>query len=203
MVVFPYVDDVLGDLSGFIDVQHVRLLSDHRIQRQAFAEAAQETRRALRKTQRPRRKRPRASAADAPGDDGEVRRHHAGTHEQDDVLVPRLSVVHHLLLEELQVVLVVAVNFQQADRHLAVPAALVHLPPATLRGGGRLSQCQTLFLTTGSSLHLDAHLADELAQLQLLVGDVPLLQVDAGLADVTGDRSSQALDAGVAADGRR
>lgn len=67
-----------------------------------------------------------------PGDDGEVRRSHAGAHEQDDVLVPGLPVVHHLLLEELQVILVVAVDLQQADGHLAVPATLMHLPPATL-----------------------------------------------------------------------
>lgn len=59
-------------------------------------------------------------------------RGHAGTHEQDHVLMSGLSVVHHLLLEQLQVLLVVTINFQQADGHLAVPATLVHLPPATL-----------------------------------------------------------------------
>ena len=44
-----------------------------------------------------------------------------------------LSVVHHLLLEQLQVVLVVPVDLQQADRHLSVPAALVDPAPAALR----------------------------------------------------------------------
>lgn len=41
---FPYVDNVLGDLPGFIDFQHVRPLSDHREQRQASTEAAHTTR---------------------------------------------------------------------------------------------------------------------------------------------------------------
>ncbi len=52
------------------------------------------------------------SHAAVPGDDGEVGWSHAGTHEQDNVLVPGLPVVHHLLLEELQVILVVAINLQ-------------------------------------------------------------------------------------------
>lgn len=47
-----------------------------------------------------------------PGDDGKVGRSHAGAHEQDDILVPGLPVVHHLLLEELQVILVVTINLQ-------------------------------------------------------------------------------------------
>lgn len=46
----------------------------------------------------------------APGNYSEVGRSHAGAHKQYDVLVSGLSVVHHLLLEEFQVVLVVAIN---------------------------------------------------------------------------------------------
>ena len=45
-----------------------------------------------------------------------------------------MPVVHHLLLEQLQVVLVVAVHLQQADGHLAVPAAAVHPAPAAQIG---------------------------------------------------------------------
>lgn len=70
--------------------------------------------------------------AAAPGDDGEVRRRHAGPHEQNNVLMSGLPVVHHLLLKELQVILVVAVNLQQTNGDLAVPAAFMHLPPTTL-----------------------------------------------------------------------
>ena len=70
--------------------------------------------------------------ASSPGDDGQVGRGHAGAHEEHHVLVARLPVVHHLLLEELQVVLVVPVHLQQADGHLAVPAPLVDFPPAAL-----------------------------------------------------------------------
>lgn len=77
------------------------------------------------------------SHAAAPGNDGEVGGSHAGAHEQDNVLVPGLPVVHHLLLKELQVILVVAVNLQQANGHFTMPATLVHLPPATLE-----PQCQ-------------------------------------------------------------
>lgn len=97
-----------------------------------------------------------------PGDDGEMGRVHAGSHEQHHILVARLSVVHHLLLEELQMVLVVAVDLQQPDGHLPVPAAFVHLAPAAF--------------------------ADQLPQLQLLEGDVPLLEVDTGLAGLARDR---------------
>lgn len=96
-----------------------------------------------------------------PGNDGEMRRGHASSHEEDDVLVARLSVVHHLLLEELQVVLVVSVDLQESDGHLSVPAAAMDPTPATL--------------------------PDELAEIQLLEGNVPLLQVDAGLTGLTRD----------------
>lgn len=75
--------------------------------------------------------------------------------------MPRLPVVHHLFLEELQVVLVVAVHLQQANGHLAMPAAAVHPAPAALPDG--------------------------LTQLYLLEGDVPLLQVHAGLAGLARD----------------
>lgn len=67
-----------------------------------------------------------------PGDDGEVRRGHARSHKQDDVVVSGLSVVHHLLLEQFQVILVVPVHFHQTDGHLSVPPAPVHLTPAAL-----------------------------------------------------------------------
>lgn len=48
--------------------------------------------------------------AAAPGDDGEMGRRHAGAHEQNNVLMSGLPVVHHLLFKELQVILVVAVD---------------------------------------------------------------------------------------------
>ncbi len=59
-------------------------------------------------------------------------RSHAGTHEQDNVLMPGLPVVHHLLLKELQVIWVGPVNLQEANGNLTVPATLVYLPPSTL-----------------------------------------------------------------------
>jgi len=68
----------------------------------------------------------------SPGDDGEVGRSHASPHEEDHVLVPGLSVVHHLLFEELQVVLVVAVDLEEPDGYLAVPPPLMHSAPAAL-----------------------------------------------------------------------
>lgn len=46
--------------------------------------------------------------------------------------MPGLSVVHHLLLEELQMVLVVAIDLEESDGHLAVPPPLVHSAPAAL-----------------------------------------------------------------------
>lgn len=44
---------------------------------------------------------------------------------------------------------------------------------------------------------LPAHLANELLQLQLLIGDVPLLQVHAGLAGFATDGAPPAVDAAV------
>lgn len=83
-------------------------------------------------------------------------RAHAGAHEQYHVLMPRLPVGHHLPLEGLELLLVVPLDVDQPDGHLAMPAAVVHLPEAAL--------------------------PDELADFQLLEGDVPLLEEDAGLA---------------------
>ena len=68
----------------------------------------------------------------APGDDGKVGWSHAGAHEKDNVLMPGLPVVHHLLLEQLQVILVVAVNFHETNSHFTMPPPLMHLPPTTL-----------------------------------------------------------------------
>ena len=96
-----------------------------------------------------------------PGDDGEVGRAHAGSHEEHHVLVPGLPVRHHLPLEGLQLVLVVPLDVDEADGHLPVPAPMKDLPEAAL--------------------------ADELANLKLLEGDVPLLEEDAGLAGLAGE----------------
>lgn len=85
-----------------------------------------------------------------------MRRAHAGSHEEHHVLVPGLPVRHHLPLEGLELVLVVPLDVDEADGHLPVPAAVEDLPKAAL--------------------------ADELSDLELLEGDVPLLQEDAGLA---------------------
>lgn len=92
----------------------------------------------------------------SPGDDGQVRRTHAGPHEQHHVLVPSVAVGHHLTLEGLELILIVALDVNEADGHLAVPAAVEHLAEAAF--------------------------PDHLAHLQLLQWDVPLLQKDAGLA---------------------
>lgn len=46
--------------------------------------------------------------------------------------MPGLSVVHHLLFKELQMVLVVPVNLQESDGDLAVPPALMYFAPASL-----------------------------------------------------------------------
>lgn len=91
-----------------------------------------------------------------PGDDGQVRRTHAGAHKQHHVLVPSVAVGHHLSLEGLELVLIVALDVDEADGHLAVPAPVENLAEATL--------------------------SDHLSDLELLERDVPLLQEDAGLA---------------------
>lgn len=86
---------------------------------------------------------------------------HARTHEQHHVLVARVPVRHHLALEGLELVLIVALDVDEAYRHLAMPAAVVDLAEASF--------------------------ADELADLQLLEGDVPFLQEDARLAGLAGE----------------
>lgn len=96
-----------------------------------------------------------------PGDDGKVGRAHAGSHEEHHVLVPGLPVRHHLSLEGLQLVFVVPLDVDEADGHLPVPAPVKDLPEAAL--------------------------ADELADLELLEGDVPFLEEDAGLAGLAGE----------------
>lgn len=58
---------------------------------------------------------------------------HAGPHEEDHILVPGLSVVHHLLFEELQMVLIVPVDLKKSDSYLAMPPTLMHSAPAALR----------------------------------------------------------------------
>ena len=57
---------------------------------------------------------------------------HAGTHEEDHVLMSGLPVVHHFLFEELQMVLIVPINLKQTDGDLTVPPTLVHATPAAL-----------------------------------------------------------------------
>ena len=100
-----------------------------------------------------------------PGDDGQMWWTHARPHEQHHVLVARVAVRHHLALEGLELVLVVALDVDQADGHLAVPATVEHLA--------------------------EAPLADHLPDLQLLDWDVPLLQEDAGLASLAWEVASR------------
>lgn len=91
-----------------------------------------------------------------PGDDGQMRRSHTSSHEQDHVLVPRVSVRHHLSFKGFQLLFVVSFDVDKPDGHFSVPAPVVHLSEAAF--------------------------ADQLSDLQLLHGNVPLLQEDAGLA---------------------
>lgn len=95
----------------------------------------------------------------SPCDDGQVWRTHAGAHKQHHILVPSVAVGHHLTLKGLQLLLIVALNVNEADSHLAVPTAVEHLAKAAF--------------------------PDHLAHLQLLQWDVPLLQKDAGLTGLT------------------
>lgn len=69
----------------------------------------------------------------SPGDDGQMWWSHTSPHEEDHILMPGLPVVHHFLLEELQMILVVPINLQKSDSYLAVPPTLVHFAPAALR----------------------------------------------------------------------
>lgn len=45
-----------------------------------------------------------------PSDDGQMRRAHAGTHEQNHILVARVAVGHHLPLECLELVLIITLD---------------------------------------------------------------------------------------------
>lgn len=98
-----------------------------------------------------------------------------------------LSVVHHLLFKELQMILIVAVDLEKPNGYLAVPPPLVYLPPAALRYKirkkvFRKNKYFSNFITRGVS-----HLSDKFSEIQLLKRNVPLLQVDAGLTGLAGD----------------
>jgi len=67
-----------------------------------------------------------------PGDDGKVGWSHAGSHEEDHILMSGLSVVHHLLFKELQMVLIVPIDLKKSDGNLSVPPTLVDFTPAAL-----------------------------------------------------------------------
>ena len=101
----------------------------------------------------------------SPGDDGQMWWAHARPHKQHHILVTRVAVRHHLTLEGLELVLVVALDVNQADGHLAVPASVENFA--------------------------EAPLADHLPDLQLLEWYVPLLQEDAGLAGLAWEVASR------------
>lgn len=88
-------------------------------------------------------------------------RAHARPHEQHYILMARVPVGHHLTLEGLQLVLVVPLDVNQANGHLAVPATVENFA--------------------------EAPLPDHLPDHQLFQRDVPLLQEDAGLAGFAGE----------------
>lgn len=113
-------------------------------------------------------------------------RSHAGAHEEDHILVPGLPVVHHFLFEELQVVLIVPVNLEQTDRDLAVPPALVHPTPAALATSKHSSKRGPTWADFSISGQI-SHFSNEFSEVQLLKGDVPLLQVHAGLTGLAAD----------------
>lgn len=89
---------------------------------------------------------------------------HAGPHEQHHILVAGVAVGHHFTLEGLQLVLIVALDVDQADGHLPVPAPMENFAKASL--------------------------TDHLPDLQLLKRDVPLLQKDARLAGLAREVAS-------------
>lgn len=94
----------------------------------------------------------------------------AGPHQEYHILVPHLPVAHSFL-EQLQVVLVVAIHLQQADGHLAVPAPRCTWPQRPCPDGlASSSTCSE--------------------------GDVPLLQVHAGLAGLARMASPRAAEVG-------
>lgn len=78
--------------------------------------------------------------------------------------MPRLSVGHHFPLEGLQLVFVVPLNVNEADGHLTMPTSMEHLAKAPF--------------------------AYQFSNLQLLKGDVPLLEKDAGLAGLAWEVAS-------------
>lgn len=94
---------------------------------------------------------------------------HTRPHEQHYILMTGVPVGHHLAFEGLQLVLVVALDVNQANGHLAMPTTVENFA--------------------------EAPLPDHLPDLQLLKRDVPLLQEDAGLAgfarEVTGRQERQ------------
>lgn len=100
-----------------------------------------------------------------PGDDGQMWWAHARPHKQHHILMTGVAVRHHLTLEGLELVLIVALDVNQADGHLAVPASVENLTEASL--------------------------ADHLANLQLLEWYVPLPQEDAGLAGLAWEVTSR------------
>lgn len=100
-----------------------------------------------------------------PGDDGQMRWAHAGPHKQHHILVASVAVGHHLAFEGLELVLIVALDVNQADGHLAVPASVENFAEASL--------------------------TDHLPNLQLLERDVPLLQENAGLAGLAREVASR------------
>lgn len=114
-------------MSRLVNVQSVFGVSDNRVQRPPFAEAAARGEKWCFNSLNPG-----SRSSILPCDDGQMWGGHAGAHEEDHVLVPGLPVVHHFLLEELQVVLVVPVNLEQTDGDLPVPPTLVHPTPAAL-----------------------------------------------------------------------
>lgn len=77
----------------------------------------------------------------------------------------RVAVGHDLALEGFKLVLVVPLDVDQADGDLAVPPSVVNSSEAAF--------------------------ADHLSDLQLLEGDVPLLQEDAGLAGLAREVTSR------------
>lgn len=100
-----------------------------------------------------------------PGDYSQVWWTHTRPHKQHHVLMAGVTVGHHLAFERLQLVLVVALDVDQADGDLSVPPSVVNFPEATF--------------------------ADHLPDLQLLEGDVPLLQEDARLAGLAREVTSR------------
>lgn len=90
---------------------------------------------------------------------------HAGPHKQHHILMASVTVGHHLTLKSLELVLIVALDVDQADGHLTVPASVENFAEASL--------------------------TDHLPDLQLLKRDVPLLQEDAGLAGLAWEVASR------------